>query len=56
MFPIFKSDPAKKLRKQYDSKLEQAMNAQRNGDIKAYASLTVEAEGIWKEIEALQPK
>lgn len=54
MFGLFKSDPTKKLRKQYDAKLEQAMLAQRKGDIKTYSMLTSEAEGIWKQIESLE--
>lgn len=54
MFGLFKSDPTKKLRKQYDVKLEQAMLAQRKGDIKTYSMLTAEAEGIWAEIEKLK--
>lgn len=36
----------KKLDKLYEAKLEQAMNAQRNGDIKSYAMITAEAEKI----------
>ena len=54
MFGLFKSDPTKKLRKQYDAKLEQAMHAQRKGDIKTYSMLTAEAESLWAEIEKLQ--
>lgn len=51
MFGIFKRNPTKKLRKQYDSLLEQAMLAQRRGDIKRYAMLTAEAESLWQKIE-----
>ena len=40
MFGLFKSDPAKKLLKQYKAKLEKAMHAQRNGDIRSYSFLT----------------
>ena len=54
MFSLFKSDPLKKLRKAYDAKLEKAMLAQRDGDIKTYSMLTAEAEDILKEIEALE--
>lgn len=54
MFSIFKSDPAKKLNKLYEAKLEQAMLAQRNGDIKSYSELTYEAEEINKKIAALK--
>lgn len=53
MFGLFKSNPTKKLRKNYDMKLEQAMHAQRKGDIKSYSMLTAEAENIWAEIQAL---
>lgn len=54
MFGFFKSDPTKKLRKTYDIKLEQAMLAQRKGDIKSYSMLTAEAEELWAQIEAIQ--
>lgn len=37
MFSIFKSDPTKKLRKQHALKLENAMLAQRKGDIRTYS-------------------
>lgn len=50
MFSIFKSDPTKKLEKAYALKLEKAMYAQRNGDIKSYSFLTLEAEQIYEEI------
>ncbi|PKG80861.1 hypothetical protein CXF85_22415 [Colwellia sp. 75C3] len=54
MFSIFKKDPVKKLNKRYEAKLEQAMQAQRNGDIRSYASITAEAEKIAIEIQALE--
>lgn len=54
MFSIFKKDPIKKLDKAYEAKLEQAMLAQRNGDIKAYSLITAEAEKIGEQIRALQ--
>lgn len=54
MFSLFKRDPIKKLNKAYGFKLEQAMLAQRNGDIRSYAMLTAEAEKIREEIEALE--
>lgn len=54
MFGLFKSDPVKKLRKQYDAKLESAMLAQRRGDIKSYSLLTAEAENLWQQIEKLK--
>ena len=52
MFEFLKGNPTKKLRKQYDIKLEKAMLAQRKGDIKSYSMLTAEAERIWRQIEA----
>jgi hypothetical protein len=56
MFSIFKTNPTKKLNKLLDSKLEQAMQAQRSGDIKYYAELTVEADKIQKQILAIKPE
>jgi hypothetical protein len=56
MFSIFKKDPSKKLNKCYEAKLEQAMLAQRNGDIKGYAMLTAEAEEIATQLNALKQK
>jgi len=56
MFSIFKQDPIKKLNKQLSIKLEQAMNAQRNGDIRTYSQLSAEAEAIDKQIVALENK
>jgi hypothetical protein len=56
MFSFFKSDPSKKLRKTLALKLEQAMQAQRRGDMKSYAAITSEAESIRAEIEKLEAK
>lgn len=53
MFSFLKKDPLKVLNKQYLQKLEEAMQAQRNGDIRSYSELTSEAEDILKKIEAL---
>ena len=54
MFSIFKSNPIKKLNKLYEAKLEQAMHAQRNGDIKSYSLITAEAESIAIQIKVLE--
>lgn len=54
MFGIFKTDPIKKLRKEYDQKLEQAMLSQRNGNLRLFADLTQESEDIWKKIQDLE--
>lgn len=54
MFSLFKKDPIKKLNKQYEKKLEEAMLAQRKGDIKSYAFITAEAEKINEQIIALK--
>ncbi|MCG8669567.1 MAG: DUF6435 family protein [Pseudomonadales bacterium] len=54
MFKFFKSDPLKKLKQSYHEKLELAMLAQRNGDIEGYSMITVEAEDLLKEIQALE--
>lgn len=54
MFGFLKSDPTKKLQKAYEQKLEQAMLAARNGDMRANATLTEEAEALLEEIEKLK--
>jgi hypothetical protein len=54
MFSIFKSNPTKKLRKQHAQKLEQAMLAQRKGDIRSYSFLTDEAQKLHEQIKRLE--
>lgn len=54
MFSFFKKDPTKKLRKNHELKLEEALNAQRNGNIRGYSMLTLEADQLWAEIEKLE--
>ena len=54
MFNFFKRDPLKKLREQYDAKAEQAMLAQRKGDMRLFADLTAEAEEMWEQYQKLQ--
>ncbi|MAK45533.1 DUF6435 family protein [Spongiibacter sp.] len=54
MFSLFKKDPVAKLNKAYLAKLEKAMQAQRNGDIKAYSMITAEAEQIAAEMQQLK--
>ncbi|GAA6186149.1 DUF6435 family protein [Aliiglaciecola sp. NS0011-25] len=54
MFSIFKSDPTKKLKKEHALKLEQAMHAQRKGDIRSYSQLTYEAEEIYSKILTIE--
>ena len=56
MFSLFKSDPIKKLKKQLAQKREQAMLAQRNGDIRKFARLTEESQLLVEEIQRLESK
>ncbi len=56
MFGWFRSDPKKKLEAQYAAKLEQARDAQRNGNIQGYAALMAEAEAILQEMDRLTEK
>jgi hypothetical protein len=51
MFGLFKKDAYKELEKQYSKKLEEAMNAQRNGKMDVYAKLSTEAEEIGKKMD-----
>lgn len=54
MFGLFKKDPIKQLKKQYQSIMEEAMHIQRSGDLKAYARKIEAAEKVLAEIEALK--
>ena len=54
MFSLFKKDPLKKLNKEYSTLLEQALAAQRRGDIRGYSELTAKAEEVAKQIDALE--
>jgi hypothetical protein len=53
MFGLFKSNPAKKLQRQYDKVLEQSMHAQRKGDMRLFAELTSQAEQLWRQIDKM---
>lgn len=53
MFSWFRRDPRKRLNAQYAQKLEQARDAQRNGNILGYSDLMAEAEAILKELDCL---
>ncbi len=54
MFKWFRRDPVQTLRKSYEKKLEQALAAQRGGDMPRFAELTAEADQIAAEIEYLE--
>lgn len=54
MFSFLKSDPLKKLNKEYGVLLEKAMQAQRGGDIRLYSELTEQAEAVKAKIDAAQ--
>ena len=53
MFGLFKTDPRKKLDQEYKTLLEQAMQAQRSGDIRKYSELTELAEAKKVELDQL---
>jgi len=54
MFSIFKKDPLKKLDKEYKLLLEQALQAQRKGDIRTYSKLMSEAQIVSEKIDVLK--
>ena len=54
MFGLFKRDPKKKLQQACERKLQAAMEASRNGDMRANATLTEEAEEILADINRLK--
>jgi len=53
MLGMFKRDPKKKLQQEYERKLQAAMEASRNGDMRANATLTEEAEVLLAEIRRI---
>ena len=53
MFGFLKADPKKKLDQEYKALLEQAMHAQRSGDIRKYSELTELAEMKKKKLDQL---
>jgi hypothetical protein len=54
MFGPFNKSPLQKLQKEYDALLTMAFQAQRNGNIRLYSTLTAEAQALRKDIEALK--
>lgn len=54
MFGIFKSNPAKKLQKEYEILMKKAVDAQRNGNIELYAKLSTQADTIAKKLDELE--
>ena len=54
MFSLFRKDQTKQLNKLLSQKLEQAMHAQRNGDIRKYSQLSFEADEIDKKISQIE--
>tara|TARA_Y100001970_G_C13804186_1_gene636595 strand:+ start:369 stop:551 length:183 start_codon:yes stop_codon:yes gene_type:complete len=54
MFWIFKKDPLKIMQKKYETLLEEAMNAQRNGKIEEFSELSYESEKLYKEIQRMK--
>jgi hypothetical protein len=56
MFGFLKKDPKKILEQKYRQLMEEAMQIQRSGDLRAYAEKIAEAESVAKELEALNAK
>ncbi|MFT6288715.1 MAG: hypothetical protein ACJAYC_003813 [Halieaceae bacterium] len=54
MFGLFKSSPLKKWQKEHETLVTKAFEAQRNGNIRLYSTLTAEAETLKKKIDNLK--
>ena len=52
MFGLFNKSPLKKWEKEHGILVSRAFQAQRNGNIRLYSSLTSEAEVLREKIEA----
>jgi hypothetical protein len=51
---LFSKNPADKLQKQYEKLMQEAMNAQRGGDIVKSSELHEKAQEILNQIDALK--
>ena len=51
---LFGNSKIKRLRKRYESKMKESMEAQRGGDIQGYAELSAEAEALLAKLQALK--
>lgn len=56
MLGFLKGDPEKKLKKAYESKLAEALHAQRNGDLRTHGTLMQEAEALYAQLVELQAR
>ena len=54
MFGFFKTSPLKQWQKKYEALLTRAFQAQRDGNIRLYSTLTAEAELLREEIDAFK--
>ena len=54
MFGLRKKSPLKKWEREHGVLVNKAFNAQRNGDIRLYSTLTAEAEALREKIENLK--
>ncbi len=54
MFQLFNKSPLKKWEKEHGTLVTRAFQAQRNGDIRLYSTLTAEAEALREKIEDLK--
>lgn len=52
MFGLFGKNPLKQLQKDHEAVLAKAFQAQRNGNIRLYSTLTAEAEVLREKIES----
>ena len=54
MFGLFKSNPTKSLEKQISRKRAEAVGVQRSGDLRTYAKMIAEIEGMEDQLIAIR--
>ena len=54
MFGLFKSNPTKSLEKQISRKRAESVGVQRSGDLRAYAKMIAEIEGMEDQLIAMR--
>ena len=52
MFGLFNTSPVKRWQKEHETLVTKAFQAQRNGNIRLYSTITAEAEALKEKIDA----
>lgn len=54
MLSFLRRDPGRRLQKLYEKKVQEAYQAQQNGNVRQYSLLTAEASKLKEELDAVR--